>query len=60
MNWIASLLGIRPSADQLRLSFEASLAERKALRSARSRCVKDGISKARRKAWANDPLRGRA
>lgn len=57
MNWIVSLLGIKPSADSLRLSFEASLAARKALRSVQSQRVKAGQSAARRKAWAKDPLR---
>jgi hypothetical protein len=41
-----------------RIRFEWRLYRRKLARPIQSQCVKAGISAARRKAWANDPLRG--
>lgn len=41
-----------------RIRFEWRLYRRKLARPIKSEPVKSGISAARRKAWANDPLRG--
>lgn len=60
MNWIASLIGIKPTIDPLLAAFEANLAKRKAMRLVQSQRVKAGQSAAQRKAWAKDPLRVQA